>query len=240
AGGSINHTLRTAETSATARSELDALLAQLDIPASQRSAMLGERAMGVTTFEQLRSGKISTEELGTSGGGWFFGNWLGRAYLNDDESKYLELMDANINALDLPPKQREAKLQPLEDSLNNAGFRHMLTRLLVPALQSVGKASDRESARIRVLRVLLAAEGTTAPDINKLDLPPEVTADPYVANMQLQLNGSGDDIVVYSVGANGIDDGGKFDQADGQPLDIGYGPLLEPAIVEGENPEPSQ
>jgi hypothetical protein len=62
--------------------------------------MKGERAMGILAFQQMRDGRLDPNDLGAASASQFSavsGTWLGQAYLNDDETKYIEIFDKLTN-----------------------------------------------------------------------------------------------------------------------------------------------
>ena len=226
----VNHILRVAETSPRARRSLDETLANLDNRQATIDAMKGERALGLLTFEQMRSGKLDPTALDDSSNAFsrLSGSWLGQAYLNDDEAKYIEVLDAQIEALELPPAEREAQMEAMwEDIETSNRFRHVLTKLLAPALNAAANASDRTVAQIRCLRILLALEGNDVSAIEQLKLTDANKIDPYSGDVLLWKQRE-EGPLIYSVGENGLDDGGEVFKPDGRPLDIGFGPLWEP------------
>lgn len=231
-----NHSLRVADTSPEARASLDELLDSLDNRQATVDAMKGERAMGVQTFQQLRNGTLDPQGLGDPALGPISAvssTWLGQAYLNDDEAKYIELLDAQIEAVQLDRDEREQAMQPVIDELQQGGFRHVLTRLLVPALNSVAEAADRREAENRCLRVLLAIEEEVDVTIEDVALPAAARIDPFTGEPLLLLHKEVGP-VVYSVGENGLDDRGSVHAppGGGQSLDIGLGPLLDALKVD--------
>jgi hypothetical protein len=114
-------------------------------------------------------------------------------------------------------------------------------RLIVPGLGDLGgtqvalslvgtvSADVRSLAMARCLRVLLAlAEyrqkfGKEAETIEQLSLPREVTIDP-ASGKPLKMKKQGTGWLVYSIGPNGVDDGGRMDLIKG---DYGISPPKE-------------
>lgn len=103
----------------------------------------------------------------------------------------------------------------------------VLARLTLPAYQQMDEAMQREAARRAAVSLMLACQlhhrlhgdwpakvEDLVPDI--LDEPP---ADPLgKAGELMRLKRDGDDLVIYSVGLNGADDGGNIgDSAGGNP-----------------------
>jgi hypothetical protein len=91
----------------------------------------------------------------------------------------------------------------------------------------VFQAATRQQAKIRCLRVLNAiqarvpADSNEVPKLSELGLPAEATIDPFNGE-PLHVKKLPDGWLVYSVGRNLQDDGGKLDNAEG---DVGVGPL---------------
>ena len=232
AAQTANHTLRVADTSPDARASLDEVLSSLDNRQGTIDAMKGERAMGVQTFQQMRDGTLDPDGIGEpelSPLSALASTWLGQAYLNDDEAMYIEILDRQIEAVELDRDARRAEMdKAFADLEENSGFRHVLTRLLVPALNAAVDATDRREAENRCLRLLLAVEGQHDANLLLLDLPGDCKTDPFSGGFLL-MNSDDDEWTVYSVGENKIDDGGQIHALDyNQPLDIGLGMLLDP------------
>ena len=98
--------------------------------------------------------------------------------------------------------------------------------LIQPALNASRETANRSEANTRCLRILNAvvASGTRSEtvDIVSLGLPREILMDPYSGNpLLLKLLPSG--WTVYSVGKDGIDNGGQLKDLK----DVGFGPPEE-------------
>jgi hypothetical protein len=93
-----------------------------------------------------------------------------------------------------------------------------LADLLASSLESQFDMVHRIGALMRSLRVknalqLFAAEhGREAEGLGDLDLPKEATIDPF-SGQPLQLKRTDDGWLIYSVGKDGVDDGGSFADA---------------------------
>ncbi len=122
--------------------------------------------------------------------------------------------------------------------------RSPLVSLIFPSLQSMDQAGHRERTRQRALEAGLAAQihrrrhGTFPPDLQSLvdgGLLPEVPLDPYARTRVPMLYRTGDaETVIYSIGENGIDDGGTIGDGGFRSPDSGlrFGPRDEPAVAE--------
>lgn len=104
-----------------------------------------------------------------------------------------------------------------------------MMELLVPSLVNARNVASRTLATERCLRILNAIESRPDPespvDLGDLGLVAEAIIDPY-SGQSLLTKSTGDGWVVYSVGENGIDDGGEIepDSETDQSLDIVVGP----------------
>lgn len=107
---------------------------------------------------------------------------------------------------------------------------------LAPAFEAQFEAVHRTSALLRSLRVLNALQqyateqGAEATGLVDLKLPAEAIKDPFTGKPLIAKLVDGK-WLVYSVGKDGVDDGGNF----AKYKDVGFGPLKEqPATLENE------
>jgi hypothetical protein len=102
----------------------------------------------------------------------------------------------------------------------------------------------RNQAMIRAIRILNALQkkapinADKIPTMAELGLPDEVGIDPFNGKPMI-IKKLPDGWLVYSVGENLKDDGGKVqEKTDSKPLDVGFGPKIpEP---QSQEKEPSQ
>ncbi len=201
-------------------------------------ALRGERALMHVTAKQIIEGKFSARELeamaGPGGGGgptdsleaaW---KWLTR--LSDremarrDHPDFLRTMTKAVEAARLPPEKQAAAEAALENEVRAKGG--LLTRLLMPATMKVNQAGRRSLACARAMVALIACEryrlahGKWPAKLD--DLVPAylvaVPADP-IDGKPLRYRTWAEGVVVYSVGTNGVDDGGDVERFD---KDFGY------------------
>ena len=115
----------------------------------------------------------------------------------------------------------------IEQTLDDKGKKPILASLMLPGLKAAYESVTRAKALIRSLRVLnalqahVAAGSDAAPKLTDLGLPAETTTDPYNGE-PLHVKKTPQGWLVYSVGRNLRDDGGKLD--DPHDGDIGVGP----------------
>ncbi len=168
-----------------------------------------------------------------------FNFWWGRGIWYSEKSACLELFPTFIAlAADPGPYRR------IEQTIDAKGKKSILASLLFPALKAAYNAVARVKAEIRSLRVLnalqthVAAGSDAVPKLTDLDLPAEAITDPFNGE-PLHVKKTPQGWLVYSVGPNLQDDGGKVD--DPNNGDVGVGPPPPPAVKPGENaPEGSR
>jgi hypothetical protein len=220
-------TLAQGEPSDAALAQLQQLLEQEESAPLLLIGMRGERAGEDRLMDAIQTGKIKlTGALamvsglnGPANQGpsfdetvalWSPGN------IKKQRAAMLRYMDRAVEIAKLPPEQRRSPLQQLEATASN---QPVLVRLLVPAMSKVADALQRSHAQLRCAIAMVAAEryrlskgrwpdgldalkeaGLTATLIDVYDGQP------------LRLKRLEDGLVIYSIGPDGQDDGGKIDR----------------------------
>ncbi len=206
----VNQELQAGPISSSVRHSLDAELALHDTMEELRWALRSERAFSLSSVrEQILIGRT----------------WLGRGFLNDLELRLIDLFDDYIIQTQKPYSEGAASKNTegaRRGGLNQFGA---LVTLLEPSLVAAREPAERVRAMSRCLRVLNALQSrvvTTSDqllNLADLGLPPESMIDPYNGE-PLHLSKTPAGWLVYSVGRNLTDDGGKLDGI----TDIGAGP----------------
>jgi hypothetical protein len=205
----VNQVSQKGASSPTARQALDTELALHDSLDGQAWALKSERAFSLS----------STREMpGT-------GFWLTRGFANDLMLRLVDVYDRFLEETSLPysavASEKNTKARPA----GGPNLYGPLVTLLQPALAAAREPAERVRAFSRCLRVLNALqgrphrEGAAAPNLADLGLPAAVTIDPF-DDQPLRMKQLPEGWIVYSVGGNLIDDGGKLDGK----TDIGAGP----------------
>jgi hypothetical protein len=213
-----NRALQAGPVSNEVRRDLDAELAAQDRMDGFAWALKSERAVSLEFFQTglLCSPPFPDRNV------WFPGRnfWLiARGFWNLQESACLDLYPPLIALARGGTPYRQ-----VEQSAESAKW--VLARLLFPALNATTGSVVRTRAMIRCLRVLNAIqthvppEGDESPKLSELGLPPEATTDPYNGE-PLHVKKTPQGWLVYSVGKNLKDDGGKLDD---ESTDVGVGP----------------
>ena len=205
-------------------------------------ALRGERAMFTTFFENLISGRLTVNDLTALGNksaiweenvGWK----LYKARLPADRAYHLRTMNELIMIARAPIQERMRRLEVFNDRFRRSVTQaredkeHLITTFMLPAVDKVGEASVRDKALLRCALTALAAERYRIDkehwpkSLN--DLSPKyldaVLVDPFDGS-PLKLSIRDDGITIYSVGADGLDNGGTNLTPTGkeQGADLGF------------------
>jgi hypothetical protein len=189
---------------------LEKELARHDVAKAYGRALVTDRALGIQAFDE-------------------FSTAIGYTKLPIGKNDYyscLELFDVVIEGATRPYSDAQARAS-VKAVLDRAGA---LTALLGPALDAASVRFARTEAKIRSLRVLnaiLAREQAgnidEQPKLADLGLPAETTTDPY-NGQPMHVKKTADGWLIYSVGSNLKDDGGKLDD---DRTDVGLGPAIK-------------
>ncbi len=180
----------------------------------QRS-LVGERAVGIGAFRNpggdgtgAQSGTVPVVGLNP----------------NDDLCQYLAFMEGMIAAAGKPMPQAQREFDQIEQdlaALTNSKLgriRHMRTTLLLPALGAALDAAARGNAMNDAAVTAIAIEryrrdrGQIPNDLKQLvpEFMPQVPTDPFDGKPLRYVVEDGE-YLIYSVGKNGVDDGGQGD-----------------------------
>jgi hypothetical protein len=209
---SANAAMQSGPVSKDARNELDAELGLQEPMPGYVWALKSERAFGIDQIDALLGGKSMV----------FFPG--GAKY---EKSECLDMMQDGITAASQDfANHDDTKYAPTHrQGIWNGGGR--LAQMSFASLQAGYQATKRTQALIRCLRVLnalqrYAAAGTdNVPKLSDLGLPPATTIDPFTG-APLRVKKMPQGWLVYSVGKNMQDDGGKIE--DLEKGDVGVGP----------------
>jgi hypothetical protein len=187
------------------RQQIDSALADCESVSGFTHALASERIYGLATFRSdIFGGPM--QSLVT----WHF---------KFDACDYLDLID---EMSEWAPQPRHA----IVDELNSVTARkHGLTAMVATAIQQIRMDHDRLLANVRCVRLLNALQRNYAngipgePVLNELPGNQESRTDPF-SGAPLKVRVTDEFIVVYSVGANGTDDGGNLDDHEDEGIQI--------------------
>jgi len=224
---SLNAVLREAQPSVSVCRLSAGDMARTDLMTPFITALKGERAAGISLFEQVRTSPDPANEIreltgephkrapdsGSAGGGSIVRWWFA-----SDELTYLELMDRAIEEAPLPYRKVVNVHPSVEESVEHLPSYppHILTMILMSAFGHPQKARDgaiarRDLAEVALLLKAYRAEHGGYPQslqqlggINDHPLPTDpFSGKPFVYRRE----GAG--FLIYSWGSNLKDDGGK-------------------------------
>lgn len=191
------------------------------------AAFVGERAAGLAIFGQIRRGEPLQADCGSEFR--LFNNlpmvWMGRGWLMYDGQVYIDVMGEFVRLAKMPSHRSAEGLRALQSRFRqNAPWTHPLTSLLLPTLARVHSLFDRAVARTDAARAAVAlrrhklAAGSYPARLEDLPaalLPGGVPDDPF-SGKGLRYKTDGKGFVVWSVGENTTDEGGRhgFEDAD--------------------------
>jgi hypothetical protein len=192
-------------------------------------AMRGERAFGHQAYLNLRAGKMTLSELlNPSGMKLSAGDRLVDTFpgiILNGYPDYLRMMNEQVRASKLKDAERKEAYDKLDQQMRQNRARtfrgNLLISLIMPATTKVAQASQRTQAWLRCTTVAVAAERYRLKNKNtwpgsieelvKADLLKEVPNDPFDGK-PLRFKRTPTGVIVYSVGFDTIDNGGKLDR----------------------------
>jgi hypothetical protein len=212
----VNKVLQAGPVSPAARQALDAELALHDNLEGVSWALRSERSFTLSAVREFP----------------FSCFWLSRGVANDLMLRLLELYDRVLEDTSRPYAEVASRKHATARRRGGLNLQGGLVTLLEPGLVTCREPAERTRALSRSLRVLNALQvrvppgSDRIPNLNDLGLPTEATIDPF-SGAPLIVKKRPEGWMVYSVGKNLVDDGGKLDGN----TDIGVGP-----ISRGESP----
>lgn len=225
----------------------DAKLAELDKVFEKEAAeprlrygLRGERAMFYRVCENIDNGAFNADQLNATGP--TFPTPLSlyvRARIPEEQAAALEQFNKMIAAAGKPAgKERNEAVAAAEDEcmrLTKSNWigpipRHVLFRLLMPAISKLTEADNRTVATLNAARVAIACErhrqktGAYPEKLENLpkELLVEVPNDPF-SGKPILYKTLPDGAVAYSVGGDGVDDGAaNLNPKNEKGNDIGF------------------
>lgn len=176
--------------------------------------LVGERCIGSDMLRNLNFGK-SPDSQRSPVPRPIIGLYKASGLADIQTVRYLDYMTGYIEAVQLPPRQRQVAAEANKAKLQDISRIHIFLRLLAPALSRTVILDVKHLAAMQSTRVALAVQRYRLAH-NKLpsaltDLVPiyldAVPQDPFDGNdLRYKIQDSG--FVVYSIDEDGVDDGG--------------------------------
>jgi hypothetical protein len=235
AAGAIERMLGQRTVSEAKLRDLQALLEAEAADNPLYHGLRGDRAGAHQTYELMREGKLSFSVLlGDKPGnpsmtGRFF-DALPNVVLNG-YPEFFRLLNEEVHASKLKDVAQQEAIQKVEQKASES--RNVLTSLLIPPgyAAKLAMASQRSQAQMRCAIAALAAERyrlqhgawpRLLDDLVKDGLLKEIPKDPY-DGQPLRWRRTATGVIVYCVGPDKIDNGGKFDRDDPTAADTDVG-----------------
>ncbi len=184
-------------------------------------ALRGERACLNQVIECVKRGEVSIDELAQSRSNWAERTvrQLYRMDAGQDHALFLSLMAQRIEDVQHPMHEQAALEKEFDSNVKKLPKNAVLTRLLIPATIKMGESDRRKHAALRCTIAALAIEryrqAKKAWPNDWAHLCPAhlaaVPVDPFDGK-PLRYRRVADGFVVYSVGADGVDNGGALNQ----------------------------
>jgi len=177
-------------------------------------AFVGERCMGLSYFKAPES--MNPDSIDGIPVRPILEIYKAVGLADADAIIYLDIMDGYIKAAQLPLHKRQEAVKAIDARLRSTSKIHILLHSLMPALSRITITDLRNIAQLRTARVALAIEryrlaAGKLPDA-LADLVPAyldvVPTDPFDGN-ELRYKKLETGFVVYSIGEDLSDDGGK-------------------------------
>jgi len=213
----IEHTINRTEFSDEQLAALSQTLVKAEDPCAMTRAFVGERCIGLSIFKMPAAQILSMVDGGSqspAAGGIALYKFSGLADM--DIIAYTDVMNDYLKAIHLPPHERLDATDAIDENINNISRVHIFTRLFLPALSRVTTLCVRNIALLHTARAGLAVQryrlaSGKIPD-SLAELVPTyldaVPKDPFDGK-ELRYKKLETGFVVYSIGEDGNDDGGK-------------------------------
>ncbi|MGH7138177.1 MAG: hypothetical protein ACREHD_20695, partial [Pirellulales bacterium] len=198
---------------------IDHDLAALEYHRQVHSAMLGERVLGLRSFDDPDLLDLIGDDVPNV--------LVWRLFRPADRSVFLQCMRELVAASDASDyASLRAAVDRAQRDISavveapSARWRYPMSKMLLPSLDSMAGAVGRGTARREVARTAIAVErfrrakGRVPAGLEELvpDFIPHMPSDPFTGG-PLHWTVTEDEYRIYSVGANGIDEGGAVEEA---------------------------
>jgi hypothetical protein len=246
--GALERALAQGEPGEAALAAVQARVEAVELEPLLLYGLRGERAGGNLLFENIRTGNVPASNLGASIGGGAAPAYIALLLripggLTVQHAGHLRFLNEMVEVAKLPPEEWAAPLAEMNAKVRNLPI---LARLLAPAVDKVAEACRRNRALLRATAAGLAAERfrrrtgrwpTSLEELVQAGLLRAVPTDPFTGRPML-FKRTADGLVIYAVGPDGQDDGGKLLRSGGQGTwDVGF-QLWDVAARRGPPPPP--
>ena len=213
----IERTVNRTEFSDEQLVELGQVLVDAEDPCAMSRAFIGERCAGLSVFKTPSSKTLKLIDGSSSSLGVIAIALYKFAGLADmDAAIYIDTMNDYVEIFKLPSEQRQKVADDIDARFEKTSKIHILLRMIMPALSRVMDLDVRNVAHLHTARVGLAVQryrlaAGRLPDTLAELVPAYLDAvpkDPFDGK-ELRYKKLETGFVVYSIGEDGSDDGGK-------------------------------
>ena len=213
----LEHVINRTEFSDEQLIDLGQTLVNAEDPCAMTRAFVGERCMGLSIFKMSAAQILRTVDGGSQTpavGGIALYKFSGLADM--DIIAYTDVMNDYLKAIQLPPHERLEAVDVIEENIEKISRIHIYTHLFLPGFSRCTTIDVRIAAQLRTARTGLAVQryrlaAGKIPD-SLAELVPTyldaVPKDPFDGK-ELRYKRLETGFVVYSIGEDGNDDGGK-------------------------------
>jgi hypothetical protein len=216
----IEHSINRTEFSDEQLADLSQTLVNAEDPCAMTRAFVGERCIGLSIFKMPAAQIPPVLDMASNRphplGALAISLYRFAGLADMDAIIYLDLMNDYVKALKLSPEQRREAADAAYARFDKTSRIHVISHIIMPALSSCTTIDVRIAAQLRTAQVGLAIESYRLvagklPD-NLAELIPTyldaVPKDPFDGK-ELRYKKLETGFVVYSIGEDGSDDGGK-------------------------------
>ena len=187
----------------------------------------GEGFFGLDAFEQFRDGRLDSGVIQTSS--WTdnlllqaYGSTLARPWLNMDEETYSDIIGRVADLSQRPYYEARPLMDEVQQEVDNLPITRVFSRIMLPALTRTLEAQAMNEARLDLMQIGLSLEqyrartGTLPDTLDPIasSLGGAVPVDPFTGTPYVY-RPSGGGFLLYSVGRNQTDDGGRQESRTG-------------------------
>ncbi len=149
-----------------------------------------------------------------------------------DSANFLEQMTRICDAAGKRPREAMADMGIIEADSGNMPFYALITKMMTPSVSRAFAVSFRSEAVVRATRAALAAERYrlkheawpgTIDLVSPEFVPADAIVDPF-SGKPLVYRRDADGIRIYSVGEDGVDDGGIMDREQTRGMRVAFDP----------------
>ncbi len=234
---------------ADAIADLMAALRSQDLRPGLRLGMMGDRALGWQTLNDLASGRTHWRTLGTNEARHieYYRFFWARPLLRHDQAVFLRWMRVGVENAGRPPHELKEVINSLNRDFRKELHRVPLANMLASALSTnshlAAAVAQLHTAQLALALLRFHSEspkGELPKSLSELvpNIIPELPLDPFTGK-QYVYRRTPDGAIICSLGANGKDDADGLERYEWKD-DVVFRLSVKPGRERGEKAEPRQ